>query len=219
MSRLVQGWRPGGFSFMPRVKPALVEMPDRPELQEPLPGVSLQWRYREAIREVARECVGVRELPGNRGPFVERVLRHVGILEPSPWCTAVACWILQEAALRIGCDDTCPDLASGAKLWRWALEHPDLCTLVLDARELMPGDVVVMGSTEAKAARIRRGSLASGHTWIADSVEAHGVHASAEGNTSPEGVREGQGFYRRQRAFTAPLVVGGIRFLAIPLGD
>lgn len=179
---------------------------------------SPQQRFAEATLAVCRSLVGTQEIGRNGGPAVEQFLRFVGIHEPSPWCTAVACWALNQAALAIGArGDTCPDFPSGAKLWRWALRHPLECVLV-DVDRIRPGDVVVMGSSLEKARRIRRGRLASGHTMIAASaVTCYGplMFDTYEGNTNPQGHREGQGFYARKRNWTDARLVGAIRFRPI----
>lgn len=173
--------------------------------------------YDTAIVHTAIEYLGKREVGNNSGPFVDRLLRYVGIYRPAPWCTAAAVTILHEAAQHLGGVSTCPRVASGAKLWRWAMRNPAKAERIRHAEDLRPGDVVIMGSTVAKADRIRRGRLASGHTWIAGSsaTDKDGYHVSFEGNTNLGGSRDGQGFLSRTRTFADPRVVGGIRFQAL----
>lgn len=186
----------------------------------PEPEAPLQDRFvREILLECERLCsLDVREVTWNRGPVIDRALRFVGILEPSPWCTAIACLVLQTAAINAGAeDDTCPDYASGAKLVRWALAHPELCDIVWHAEDLRPGDIGIMGATVAKAKRIARGSLASGHTVII-AGRAEGRHRLAqtfEGNTNAAGSREGDTFCARHRSCADKRWVCGIRFRAV----
>jgi len=173
--------------------------------------------------ETARKYVGTRELPGNRGPLIKAWLAAVDVLVPSSWCTAFAVGCLQEAAQSMGLRSNCPThfMASGAKLWRWARGHADQCDLIYDDRDLLPGDVVILGHTPEKRDRIRKGGLASGHTYIATTMIqdiATGVHGTVEGNTSPAGSREGDGVYERSRTWFDSRVVGAIRFRAVPLG-
>lgn len=188
----------------------------------PEPEVPLQERFvREILLECERLCsLDVREVAWNRGPVIDKALRFVGILEPSPWCTAIACLVLQTAAVNAGAvDDTCPDYASGAKLVRWALANPELCELVWEAEDLRPGDIGIMGATAAKAARIARGSLASGHTVIIAGRVAAGRHKlvpTFEGNTNAAGSREGDTFCARHRSVADERWVCGIRFRAVP---
>lgn len=178
-------------------------------------------QYASRIMEVCEHLctLDIRETSWNSSPWIDTFLAHAGIRDPAPWCTSAACWVLQEAARRMGArDDTCPDLPSGAKLAQWALDHPDLCTIIWTARDLQAGDVVIRGATVAKTARIRRGSLASGHTYIAASIAdgPHGMHRSFEGNTNEAGSREGDTFCARHRAWDDPLRAFAIRFKAIP---
>jgi hypothetical protein len=175
--------------------------------------------YGDAIVDVAISYLGKREIGNNSGPFVDRLLRYVGIYRPAPWCTAAAVTILHEAAARLDGVSTCPKAASGAKLWRWALRHPEACDIISEPEHLQAGDVVIMGATVRKADLIRLGKLASGHTWIAGSIaseiEGGGYHVSFEGNTNLGGSRDGQGFMSRTRTFIDPRVVGAIRFQAL----
>lgn len=173
--------------------------------------------YGDKIVQVAQSHLGAKEIGWNAGDYVRDLLAFVGVNRPAPWCTAVAVDILHEAAKELGATSTCPRYASGAKLWQWALRNRSKCTLITRAQDLAPGDVVIQGSTEVKAARIKLGKLASGHTWIAGSkaYREDGWHVSYEGNTSLAGSREGQGFYARTRLFNAPLIIGAIRFQAL----
>lgn len=188
--------------------------------RETHPAFSLQDRYASEIVSVCEYLcsLNIREATWNSGPWVDKFLRFAGMSEAAPWCTSVACWVLQEAATRAGAtDDTCPDYPSGAKLARWALKHPGQCVIIRDAIDLQAGDVVIMGSTPAKARAIRRGRLRSGHTYIAGGMALgpEGRHPTFEGNTNAEGAREGDTFRRRVRAWTDPRVALAIRFLAI----
>lgn len=194
-----------------------------PEAPDPRPTV--EQLYREAIVYVAEQYVGTREIGVNAGPVVERMLRLVGLRRGQPWCAAAVATILHEAAANLGLVSTCPTgllAASATKLWRFALRHPDLATAITDPALVMPGDVGVRVAT-SKLHRVEgvreRGSLTSGHTWICTSgpLDAHGAHATAEGNTSPQGSRDGQGFFlRRNPGYSDPRFVGVVRFVARP---
>lgn len=189
--------------------------------RESPPPLTLDQRYGSAIVSAARLLVGKREQRGNRGPFVARLLRAVGILDPAPWCTAFAVDCCHVAAAAIGRRSNCPRYASGAKLWRWALRHREDVDLVELAEDLRPGDVVILGATAAKAARIRAGRLASGHTYISTSAAygPQGIHDTVEGNTDASGSRDGGGVEERIRAWSDPRLVGAIRFAALPLPE
>lgn len=194
-------------------------------LEAPDPRDTVEALYSDAIVYVAESYVGEREVGRNGGPVVERMLRFVGLRRGEPWCAAAVATILHEAAGNLGLVSTCPTgllAASATKLWRFALRNPDLATAITDPALVMPGDVGVRVAT-AKLHRVEDvrelGSRVSGHTWICTSgpLDAHGAHATAEGNTSPQGGREGQGFYlRRSPGYGDPRFVGAVRFEARP---
>lgn len=171
--------------------------------------------YASGVVKRAESYIGVREKGRNRGPIIDRALAFVGVTEPAPWCTAIAVAIQHEGAADMGFKSTCPKVASGAKLWRWAMKHPEAATIFSDFSSLRAGDIGIKGRTVLHAARIRAGRLAQGHTWTAATISADGRHGTLEGNTSPAGSREGDGFYRRSRSHEDPTFVGWVRFKAV----
>lgn len=74
--------------------------------------------------EVAGGELGVREYGGpNRGPAVERYLRHVFAQPGQPWCCAFVVWCLWEAAAQLGLACTVPRVAAVHRLWNRAEER------------------------------------------------------------------------------------------------
>lgn len=188
-------------------------------LSAPDPRPTVAQLYSEAIVYVAQQYVGTREIGVNAGPVVERMLRFVGLRRGQPWCAAAVATILHEAAANLGLVSTCPTgllAASATKLWRFALRNPELAMAITDPLEIRPGDVGVMTSDARRARDVReRGSLSRGHTWVCTSgpLDELGAHGSAEGNTSPQGERDGQGFcVRRRPGYGDPRFVGVVRF-------
>lgn len=181
---------------------------------------SLPETYGNLVADVASSYVGHKEVGGNnRGAFVAACLRWAGFSDPVPWCTSFAVRCLHEAAKALGLEVTCPTgkvAAAGAKLWQWVMRDQGLSRrgiLILDPRDVRPGDILILGSNEASAKAIRRGSRRSGHTAVCiGPVTDQGWVPTVEGNTNSGGSRDGDGVYTRSRPWHNPRTVGAIRF-------
>jgi len=127
---------------------------------------------------LAAERVGVRESGGaNRGPWVERFLRSVGLGGGYSWCAAFAHWCLKEAgATRLPRGAAAVrNWAADAKRTGYLIDEPKRGCLFywLDKNQL-------------------------GHIGFVIDVEGSRFR-TIEGNTNEVGSREGDGVYRKRR--------------------
>jgi hypothetical protein len=154
----------------------------------------------------AAEC-GTREESPNSGRRV-RLYQSATHLRPAPWpwCSAFVCYIVrqwierQEVADWLGLRSTTPEawrpktaLAFG--LLSWARARPRTCRQLGDSDRAAAGDIVVYSFS---------------HCGIVLADIDGGLLSVAEGNTNPEGSREGDGVYRKIRSRNS--VVSFIRF-------
>jgi hypothetical protein len=181
----------------------------------------VQDEYLANVAACALSYVGTREVGNNRGVLIEKWQRYVGIKPGDPYCAGFACSMHGEAA-PVGYVTALPPYASASKVWVWAMDNPELATLITSWIFVRPGDMFVMGATLAKARRIAAGGLASGHIGIAAErlgARRPGEIPTVEGNTDVGGSREGQGVYGpddgRSRAMSDPLIVGWVRPLCV----
>jgi hypothetical protein len=139
----------------------------------------------DLVIRVARATTGASELPpgSNRGPYVERVLKLVGLGPGKPWCAA------QVANVGIGALGEhwpLPRTGGCQELHDWA--H----TRGLLASTPSRGDVFLVWHTEL-------GRFA--HTGLVLEVQPDGSCTTHEGNTSRGGSREGWIAAERVRRF------------------
>lgn len=140
---------------------------------------------------VARSQLGTRELPGNRGPEVERFLASVGLGAGQPWCMAFVYWCFNQAANRLLIDNPLPKTGSVHRHWAQAplavKINPD--NSLDDLRAIRPGAIFFIDHGNDK-----------GHTGIVLTADGEGLH-TIEGNTNINGSREGDGVRQRIRRF------------------
>lgn len=138
--------------------------------------------------------LAVREQGGNnRGLWVERFLRCIGLAPGNPWCVAWCQWRLREAAEALNAalptwwTRTGSVYKAGNSLWRTAAER----------QLLIPGQ---------QRGSVRVGDLAllawskpyPSHVGIVVGFWADGVIV-VEGNTNGDGSAEGDGVYKKHR--------------------
>lgn len=125
------------------------------------------------------DVVKIREQGWNRGPWVERVLRSVGLGVGNPWCAAFVSLCAELAEFPIG-----PKVGRGAvRNWvKWAQANNLL------GFKPTRGDLGYFLNANGK-----------GHIGIILNVADERHVESGEGNTDDGGSREGDGAYRRKR--------------------
>lgn len=165
----------------------------------------------QAIKDAGRsDVLSVREVGGNnRGKFVETYLKIVGLGRGEPWCQAFVIFRLVKAASTLGLklpadipkSGYTPTVANWGKKRGWWISRAQAQTgVVLPMR----GDLVYFYK-----ANLRR----IGHVGIVDSVTSKGVW-TIEGNTGPDGGRDGDGVYKKFRTWSELGLYGG--FVRLP---
>lgn len=137
---------------------------------------------------IASGSIGIREKGGpNRGPQVERYLRFVGLGPGYPWCMAFAQQTFDSARARAGAPKG--DLVKGAAV-----------------RDVYKRSRV-KGRLLASVVRVPAGSMMCfmkpntpyGHVGIVRTNRLNGKLEVIEGNTGPDGGRDGDGVYLKVR--------------------
>ncbi len=131
---------------------------------------------------VARSKVGQRESGGNnRGPFVERLLARLGLAPGNAWCAAFVTTCLLDAGV------PSKYLPKGpAAVWNWYKDAKALGCLT---------DYGNRGSLIYRVQSNRKGHIG----FVADRRSV--VARTIEGNTGPDGGRDGDGVYEKKRIF------------------
>lgn len=124
---------------------------------------------------VAAKSEGASEIPAdtNSGPYVERVLRRVGLKKGKPWCAAE---VADTGALALGSVWPLPLTGGCQVLYEFARKR----AVVYDTPER--GDVFLIWHPELER---------FAHTGFVTSVNPDGTCNTREGNTSGGGSREG----------------------------
>lgn len=139
----------------------------------------------DLVLRVSAKSIGASEVPPNtnRGPYVERVLRRVGLKPGDPWCAAE---VADTGVTALG--DAWPlPLTGGCQvLYEWAAKKGCIATVP------SPGDVFLVWHPELKR---------FGHTGFIVRTNGDGTCTTHEGNTSGGGSREGWLKAERTRAF------------------
>ncbi len=150
-----------------------------------------------AVLALAVGEIGVHETSRNRGPMVDAYLRTVG-LDPEkgdyPWCAAFIFWLWNTAAATLNEPNPCPRTASAISLWGKSKPEHKIHTFgpeayVTDPERIKPGCVFVVDHGRGK-----------GHTGLILGVD-HAAREldTVEGNSAPDGGREGVAVVRRVR--------------------
>jgi hypothetical protein len=161
--------------------------------------------------EVAVAEIGVLEEPlhSNRGRRVDEYVRAAG-LDPAgrhPWCVAFVYWCFEQAAARSGRKNPLPRTAGVLKHWA-------------SAQKIARVAIVKGAEAVENPALIQPGFLFAmdfgggvGHFgFVADFVNGHLV--TVEGNTGPDGSREGVGVFRRRQRRLSNINLGYVDYSA-----
>lgn len=128
--------------------------------------------------------IGIEEVGGiNKGRAVERILKRTGLGPGNPWCAAFVA-----------------DVGAAMLQQHWPLPKTASCDMLLEfARKKRilsntpkPGSVFLLMRHQHDAI----------HTGFVTKVLAKGVFNTVEGNTNPNGGREGYGVFVRSRGGT-----------------
>lgn len=132
--------------------------------------------------DTARKYVGVREVGSNRGPEVEMFLRSVGARPGNSWCAAFGGYCLTAGKAK-------------SPTVRKALARAYVTSKSIKAREVIegrytppPGTIIIW----------RKGDTIFGHFAFVEFWQKKSG-TTVEGNTGPDGGRDGDGVYRKKR--------------------
>ncbi len=156
----------------------------------------------QTVVEIARAQVGVREHGGkHRGLRVDQYILSVG-LDPTkgayPWCYAMTYWIYEQACHKLGLKNPLPKTGSVCRAWIRA-EHSLTCSQLVKACPA-PGAVFMHDSEPANTGPL---TYHRGHCGIVMPDDSGKLLTSiivlptVEGDTDPQGNREGYGCYER----------------------
>jgi hypothetical protein len=148
------------------------------------------------IAEVAATQVGVREKSRNMAPELQKywdaTTYKAGMRNREPWCAAFVSWCVQEADRRMDALSfpVPPRFSAVADYLPWAARE-DVGALTFSPRD--------------QVYRPQAGDLAVfifSHIGIVESYGGRLSVVTVEGNTGPDGGRDGDGCYRKCRAFS-----------------
>lgn len=165
--------------------------------------------YGFAVREVAMQYLGVREVGVNRGPEVDEFQKSVGLKltegkDGNYWCATFVYHCHVEAAEILCAGTSCPRTAASCQMIFQGREKGNLTfklSSVMDGTVTpIAGDVFVL-VTGGKTSRLDAGmptDFVSGHTGIVINYDrASQALVTLEGNTNMKGEREGIGVFLR----------------------
>ena len=137
---------------------------------------------RECVKELYDSQVGVREIGGtNRGPHVEMYLASVDLGPGYAWCAAFVSWCYQNAGVKAPRSGWVPSYALKDKRiyqrGKFQLQKPQ------------SGDVFLIWYNSLNR---------PAHIGFVDEWNEYWV-ITVEGNTNDNGLREGDGVYRKRR--------------------
>jgi hypothetical protein len=176
--------------------PSVVATPSKPSLAS------------DAL-EFALAEVGVLEVPphSNRGPRVDEYARAVGLdpKDAQPWCVAFVYWCFQQAAERAGKKNPLPKTAGVLKHWRAASK--------LAGVRSVKGPLAVENPAIIEPGVLFAMDFGGGVGHIGFVAEIAGAQlTTVEGNTGPDGTREGVGVFRRTERRVANVNLGFIDY-------
>lgn len=130
----------------------------------------------ETLIKVAEKYIGLRELPGNRGPKIDQWLLDLRVPIGNPWCMGFVQGAFAETASILGTPDPLkPDTAGCMDLWNRVPK-----SWRRGVQEGRRGDIAIWNHGGGK-----------GHTGIVKGYAA-GFYTTIEGNTNDDGSREGR---------------------------
>ncbi len=141
---------------------------------------------------VAKTQLGVKELPGNRGPKIKEYLNSVGLNEGYSWCAAFVYWCFQNASRSLNVPNPCIKTAG-------ALNHWNL-TKGIKVKMPRSGDIFIIDHGHGL-----------GHTGMVKTVDPVAkTYTTVEGNSNTSGSREGYEVCSNTRPIASAL--GFIRY-------
>lgn len=157
------------------------------------------------VVEIAHGEIGVLEVPAysNGGPRVNQYLASVGLGTGFSWCAAFAYWCYQQAADSLGVKNPMVKTAGCLDAWNRAPAAGAKRIPSNDPARVMAGQVFVMD---------HGGGL--GHMGIVERVDG-GNLTTIEGNTGPDGTREGLGVFERKARTIASINLGFLDYSGI----
>jgi hypothetical protein len=161
--------------------------------------------------EFALAEVGVLEAPlhSNRGPRVDQYARAVG-LDPSdalPWCVAFVYWCFTQAASRADTKNPLPRTAGVLNHWRAASKLPKV--------QIVKGELAVENPALVQPGFLFAMDFGGGVGHMGFVAEIAGAQlVTIEGNTGPDGSREGIGVFRRTQRRLSNINLGFIDYSA-----
>ncbi|MEN9568874.1 MAG: hypothetical protein RL172_105 [Bacteroidota bacterium] len=143
----------------------------------------------EALKAAQSQIGTMEDPPGsNRGEKVQAYQASAGIAPGTFWCAAFVYWCFNEAAKKLGKRN--PLLKTGHCMTHWR-DTPGKKITALDAVNkpslVKPGHIFIINTGGA-----------NGHTGMVEKVEG-GFINTIEGNSSPDGSRNGIGVFRNLR--------------------
>jgi hypothetical protein len=157
------------------------------------------------------EVLSIRETGGNnRGRWVKAILAAVGLAEGNPWCMAFIILRLVKAAAALGLSlfPGLPRTGSTVVFARWAYKRGwflPISAVRANPSLALPGDLVFFSYRKFRTARWR----GIGHVGIIRAVHDWGFF-TIEGNTGPDGGRDGNGVFEKARDWDEIGAKGGI---------
>lgn len=148
----------------------------------------------------ANSQVGARETTRNSGPMVDEYLKAVGLEPGRPWCAAFVAWCFVNAARELNVANPCPVTAGALRLFDIS---PVMVRMGAFNTNPQPGDVFVIDHGH--------GLGHVGFVRDTDVLDDGETLYTTEGNTDPNGSREGDGVYQRTRA-RSEINYGFLRF-------
>lgn len=143
----------------------------------------------EKVLNIARAELGVRELGQNGGKRVAEYLAYTGIKVPAPYCASFVSWCFGKAGYNEPRMAWSPALFPKERVVGYLSE--DSSILRNDGKWRNDGQGLVFGIYFPELRRI-------GHCGFVEEVRGEWVQ-TIEGNTGPEGSRDGIGVFRRLR--------------------
>lgn len=164
--------------------------------------VFLSWRRKSA--NVIARFIGITEIGNNQGfsnAVFQQMMKTVGWTSGETWCMYLVKAVYLAAYPGKAAAIAKVLTPSTQQSWKNAKAHPELFK-VLDQPDDKPqvGDIVIWQSTK---------NASLGHAGIL----VHKPNTTVEGNTSLQGVRDGQGVERMQRKLVPKNVEGTLKLL------
>lgn len=140
--------------------------------------------------QIARLFLHVRESTKhlNDGPWVEAMLRFLGLPPGNPWCACYVCVV--EDLFTCG-NPRFPKSASCETIHQWAKKHNKI------VKEPRAGDLFLVLNAEGRAH----------HVGLCADAATNGKVPTVEGNTNVDGSRDGYGVFERKRTLGPLLVI------------